>query len=97
MLVDDGLATRKRRRNLLDPDYNFIGVGVAPHSQFGYITVMILAHEVLEGADLANHKAISNMAVAPHLAVSLPQRINMPSGGPIAIRHDQIHSLAAVN
>jgi uncharacterized protein YkwD len=51
MLVDDGLATRKRRHNLLDPDYQFIGIGVAPHSVYGYVTVIILAQEVIEGAE----------------------------------------------
>ena len=30
-LIDDGLASRKRRRMLLDPRYRFIGVGLAQH------------------------------------------------------------------
>lgn len=60
MLVDDGLATRKRRRNLLDPSYHHIGIGVAPHSIYGYITVIILAEMVTEGADLANKNGTYN-------------------------------------
>jgi len=30
-LIDDGMASRKRRRMLLDPRYRFIGVGTAKH------------------------------------------------------------------
>jgi uncharacterized protein YkwD len=42
-LIDDGLASRKRRRMLLDPVYRYMGVGHAAHSTFGLITVILLA------------------------------------------------------
>jgi hypothetical protein len=49
LLVDDGLATRSRRRNLLDPDFTTVGIGVAPHKHHGYVTVIILAQKVWLG------------------------------------------------
>ena len=45
-LIDDGLASRKRRRMLLDPVYKYIGVGQSVHSQYQTVTVILLA-EVL--------------------------------------------------
>jgi hypothetical protein len=41
-MLDDGLASRKRRRMLLDPVYRYIGIGHAVHSQYQYITVILL-------------------------------------------------------
>lgn len=41
-MLDDGLATRKRRRMLLDPKFRYIGVGSASHKQHEAITVIIL-------------------------------------------------------
>ena len=45
-LIDDGLASRKRRRMLLDRDYRYIGVGMSSHSTHSAITVIILAESV---------------------------------------------------
>lgn len=49
-LIDDGLASRKRRRMLLDPVYKYIGVGHAAHSQYQTVTVILLA-EALDDKD----------------------------------------------
>lgn len=46
-LVDDGLATRKRRRMLFDPEYRYIGTGTAAHHIYGTITVILLAEKVV--------------------------------------------------
>lgn len=45
-LLDDGLASRKRRRMLLDPTFKYIGVGTANHSFCGTITVILLAENI---------------------------------------------------
>lgn len=42
-LMDDGLASRKRRRMLMDPQYHYVGVGSAPHQTYGSVTVILLA------------------------------------------------------
>jgi hypothetical protein len=42
-LLDDGMASRKRRRMLLDPAYNHVGLGTAAHRLHGVITVVLLA------------------------------------------------------
>lgn len=47
-LIDDGLATRKRRRMLLDERYSFIGVGTAYHRAHDIITVILLADQISE-------------------------------------------------
>ena len=47
-LLDDGLASRKRRRMLLDPRYHFIGVGTAKHKDYDHIHVILLAEEVID-------------------------------------------------
>jgi uncharacterized protein YkwD len=41
-LIDDGLASRKRRRMLLDPVFKYIGVGSAYHAKYNKITVILL-------------------------------------------------------
>lgn len=47
LLLDDGLASRKRRDTLLDPIYNFIGIGSCLHETQGFVTVIILAEDVI--------------------------------------------------
>ena len=56
--MDDGLATRKRRRMLLDPSYRYIGFGSAPHTLYGTINVILLAQKVtpLEHSSSSNIK-----------------------------------------
>lgn len=34
LLIDDGIATRGHRKNIFNPDYAYIGVGVAPHGGY---------------------------------------------------------------
>jgi hypothetical protein len=43
LMLDDGLATRKRRRMLLDSKFRYIGIGYAPHRQYETITVILLS------------------------------------------------------
>ena len=45
-MLDDGLASRKRRRMLLDPKYRYIGVGNASHRQHETIMVILLTEQV---------------------------------------------------
>lgn len=47
-LLDDGLATRKRRRMLLDPLYRYIGAASSSHKLHGVITIILLAEDVPE-------------------------------------------------
>ena len=45
LLIDDGLASRKRRNTLLDPDFRFVGIGTNFHRVHGFVTVIILAED----------------------------------------------------
>lgn len=47
LLIDDGLASRKRRKTLLDPAFQYIGIGCSLHSKHEVVTVIILAEEVV--------------------------------------------------
>lgn len=47
LLIDDGLTSRKRRNTLLNPAFKYAGIGTALHSQFGVVTVIILAEDVI--------------------------------------------------
>jgi hypothetical protein len=46
LLIDDGLASRKRRSLLLDPEFQFIGIGSCIHESQGVVTVIVLAEDV---------------------------------------------------
>jgi hypothetical protein len=46
LLIDDGLSSRKRRKTLLDPVFQYIGIGCCLHSTHEVITVIVLAEEV---------------------------------------------------
>jgi len=45
LLMDDDLASRKRRLTLLDPKFNYIGIGSRLHKEHGIVTVIVLAEE----------------------------------------------------
>lgn len=47
LLVDDGLTSRKRRNTILNPTFKYVGIGTALHSQYGVVTVIILAEDVI--------------------------------------------------
>ena len=48
LFVDDGVRSRGHRVNLLEPEYRAVGVGCAPHRQYGTVCVMDLAGEFRE-------------------------------------------------
>lgn len=87
LLVDDGLATRSRRRNLLDPEFTTVGIGVAPHKVHGHVTVIILAEKVSLGTD--------DVVVPVPRAEALLSRASMQR--PVLIKHEEIRRLAQVN
>ena len=59
LLIDDGMATRKRRRMLLDEKYSFIGVGTAYHRTHDIITVVLLAESVVEARHMSSRVVVS--------------------------------------
>jgi uncharacterized protein YkwD len=48
LLVDDGLVTRKRRKALLDPNYEYVGIAWSMHKAHGFCTVIVLAENISE-------------------------------------------------
>jgi len=40
-------VSRKRRLTLLDPIYSFIGIGCSYHPTYGYVTVIVMAEDVI--------------------------------------------------
>jgi uncharacterized protein YkwD len=47
LLIDDGLSSRKRRLTLLNPVFNYIGIGCCLHKVHGFVTVIVLAEDVV--------------------------------------------------
>lgn len=47
LLIDDGLASRKRRNTLLNSQFQYIGIGTSLHSVHGVVTVIVLAEDVI--------------------------------------------------
>ena len=40
LLIDDGVPSRGHRVNILNPNFNIVGVGIDKHSQYGYVCVI---------------------------------------------------------
>ena len=40
MIIDDGVKERHQRKNLFNSEFNFVGVGVGPHRDYGVVTVI---------------------------------------------------------
>ena len=56
LLIDDGLASRKRRNTLLDSTFNYIGIGSSYHESQEACTVIILAEDIISlGTYLFSH------------------------------------------
>ena len=48
MLVDDGVSSRGHRRNLVQPDFRFIGLAMGPHPTYNHLCVIKFACEYRE-------------------------------------------------
>ena len=46
LLIDDGVKNRGDRKNIFNPSFNYVGVGLAKHPKYGHICVMDYAHSV---------------------------------------------------
>lgn len=51
MLVDDGVPSRGHRRNLLQPAFRFIGLGLGTHPKYDHVCVINFAGEYAEKKD----------------------------------------------
>jgi uncharacterized protein YkwD len=43
LIVDDGVASRGHRHNILNPDFRQVGIAIGPHRRYGTMCVMDLA------------------------------------------------------
>jgi hypothetical protein len=48
LLIDDGVPSRGHRRNILNPNFQLVGIAIAPHPRYGWIAVIDLATQVTE-------------------------------------------------
>ena len=65
ILIDDGLGSRKRRGTILDPIYQYVGIGTALHSQFGTVVVVTMAEDVSSlGTAIVNRLLQGNKATS---------------------------------
>jgi hypothetical protein len=47
LLIDDGVATRGHRKNILHPDYHYVGAALGPHPNYHYCCVMDFTTKVV--------------------------------------------------
>ncbi|MFO8183100.1 MAG: CAP domain-containing protein, partial [Candidatus Aegiribacteria sp.] len=43
LLIDDGVADRGHRINLLNPDFRYVGIAIEEHPEYGYVCVIDFA------------------------------------------------------
>jgi uncharacterized protein YkwD len=53
LIIDDGLPTRKHRKNIFNPDYNFAGAAFGRHARFGAMCSMDFAGGYAERGEAA--------------------------------------------
>ena len=46
LLIDENVESLGHRKNILRPEYNFIGVSIQPHKKYGYNCVMDFAYDI---------------------------------------------------
>eukprot|EP00741_Cyanophora_paradoxa_P005764 tig00000113_g5586.t1 len=79
MIIDDGAKERGHRKNLLNGEFNAIGVAIAKHSLFECVVVLDLAGEYEESAAPSDHVAAVPLDTAP--PASLASRPGGPRSG----------------
>lgn len=62
MIIDDGDENRYQRQNLFYPHFKYVGIGIGPHKEFGFCTVIEYAYNIREiGTDYLDvNEFISN-------------------------------------
>ena len=48
MIIDDGDENRYQRKNLFYPHFKYCGIGIGPHKEFGFCTVIEYAYNIRE-------------------------------------------------
>jgi len=48
MIIDDGDENRYQRKNLFYPHFKYVGIGIGPHKEFGFCTVIEYAYNIRE-------------------------------------------------
>lgn len=43
LLIDDGVPSRGHRENIMNPDYDLVGLSIGPHKVYGSMCVMVFA------------------------------------------------------
>lgn len=60
MIIDDGITTRPHRKLLLSDTFKQIGIGAAPHKEFGVVICCVLAQQFKE-FNSSSEKIIENI------------------------------------
>ena len=50
LIIDDGLRSRKHRKNIFNPAFNYAGAGVGPHARYGTVCSIDFAGRYVESA-----------------------------------------------
>ena len=52
LLIDDGIPLRGNRKNILNPEFRFLGIGLAPHMNANLVAVFTYGTRILERTQL---------------------------------------------
>ena len=59
LIIDDGLPSRKHRKNIFNRDFNFAGTAVGPHVGYHTICSIEFAGRYAEAGESANRTLIA--------------------------------------
>ena len=82
LLIDDGVKTRGHRKNIFNPDFNFVGIGLANHPTYTYTCVMDYATEIFEKDHSNEYTPSSDYSVPKYnskLGLLHPKKVNYDS------------------
>ena len=62
LMVDDGVADRGHRLNIMEENFNLVGIAVGPHKELGTVIVMVFVHDLKSSSTGATSSSTTTKA-----------------------------------